>query len=136
MSCSHPRSWLTVDQLLASASTKLCGLQAAEAERALQPEARTTTRADVHAMIDYLRNVGAATKRGDPAEQKTAEAVIRLGRDSARVRGASCMLITRLRLEVPATPSSSADRDVARSGQTPGVVESAELIVFVSSSTT
>ncbi|HEX2133842.1 MAG TPA: recombinase family protein, partial [Actinophytocola sp.] len=79
-------------------------LEAAEAERALQPEARTITRAEVYAMIDYLGNIGAALKRGDPAElqrlyeglrleiiyhsdQKAAEAVIRLGRDSERVRG-------------------------------------------------
>ena len=79
-------------------------LEAAEAERALQPDARTITRAEVYAMIDYLGNVGAALKRGDPAElqrlyeglrleiiyhsdQKAAEAVIRLGRDSERVRG-------------------------------------------------
>jgi hypothetical protein len=57
----------------------------------------------VYAMIGYLGNVGAALKRGDPAElqrlyeglrveiiyhsdQKAAEAVIRLGRDSERVR--------------------------------------------------
>ena len=64
-------------------------------------------------MIDYLGNVGAALKRGDPAElqrlyeglrleiiyhsdQKAAEAVIRLGRDSERVRGRSCSLTLRL----------------------------------------
>ncbi len=79
-------------------------LEAAEAERALQPDARTITRAEVYAVIGYLGNVGAALKRGDPAElqqlyeglrleiiyhsdQKAAEAVIRLGRDSERVRG-------------------------------------------------
>ena len=39
-------------------------LEAAEAERALQPDARTITRAEVYAMIDYLGNVGAALKRG------------------------------------------------------------------------
>jgi DNA invertase Pin-like site-specific DNA recombinase len=79
-------------------------LETAEAERALQPDARTITRAEVYAMIDYLGNVGVALKRGDPPElqrlyeglrleiiyhsdQKAAEAVIRLGRDSECVRG-------------------------------------------------
>jgi hypothetical protein len=46
-------------------------LEAAEAELAHQPEARTITRAEVYAMIDYLGNVGAALKRGDPAELQT-----------------------------------------------------------------
>lgn len=80
-------------------------LEAAEAERALQPEARTITRAEVYAMIDYLGNVGVALNRGDPAElqklyealrleiiyhadEKAAEVAIRPGRDNERVRGA------------------------------------------------
>jgi DNA invertase Pin-like site-specific DNA recombinase len=79
-------------------------LEAAQAEQALQPEARVITRAEVYAMIDYLGNVGAALKRGDPAElqklyealrleiiyhadRKAAEVAIRPGRDSERVRG-------------------------------------------------
>jgi DNA invertase Pin-like site-specific DNA recombinase len=79
-------------------------LEAARAEQAGQPDARTITRADVYAMIDYLANVGAALKRSDPAElqklyealsleiiyhadQKAAEVTIRPGRDSERVRG-------------------------------------------------
>jgi hypothetical protein len=62
-------------------------------------------------MIDYLGDVGAALERGDPAElqkldeqlrlgmtyhadEKAIDAAIRLGRDSERVRGRSCTLIT------------------------------------------
>ena len=41
-------------------------LEAAEAEGALQPEARTITRAEVYAMIDYLGNVGAALNEETP----------------------------------------------------------------------
>jgi hypothetical protein len=79
-------------------------LEAAQAEAALRPEARVITRAEVYAMIDYLGNVGAALKRGDPAElqklyealrleiiyhadQKAVEVAIRPGRDYERVRG-------------------------------------------------
>lgn len=73
-------------------------------------------------MIDYLGNVGGALKQGDPAElqrlyeglrleivyhsdQKAAEAVIRLGRDSERVRGAACTPTTRLVLFLSMTSS-------------------------------
>jgi DNA invertase Pin-like site-specific DNA recombinase len=79
-------------------------LEAAEVEQARQPETKTISRAEVYAMIDYLGDVGAALESGDPAElqklyerlrlemtyhadEKAMDAEIRLGRDSARVRG-------------------------------------------------
>jgi hypothetical protein len=88
-------------------------LEAAQAEQAQRPAAPALRRADVYAMIDYLGDVGSALTRADPtelrrlyealnleiiyhADQKAAEVAIRPGRDSARVRGASCTLTTRL----------------------------------------
>lgn len=44
-------------------------LDAAQGDQARQPDARTITRADVYAVIDYLGNVGTAFKRGDPASR-------------------------------------------------------------------
>jgi len=63
-------------------------LESAEAERALQPEARTITHAEVDLRLEIFYH----------SDQKAAEVAIRLGRDSECVRGASCSLTTRLSL--------------------------------------
>lgn len=88
----------------------------AEAELANAPKPDALTDAELYAMIDSLGDVGGALNRADPhklqelyermglemtydPESRIVEATVNLGRrDSARVRGASCALTTRLQL--------------------------------------
>ena len=88
---------------------------AARAELEGTPAPHALTEAEIHAMVDSLENVGRGLNRADPAQledlygslrlemvfdasERAVEVTISPGRDSARVRGRSCALFTRLQL--------------------------------------
>lgn len=69
-------------------------LEAAQAEQARQSIGRTISRADVYAMIDYLGDVGAAIKRGDPAELVVLTVFRRGGQPSASPRRGPAAMVS------------------------------------------